>query len=221
MIISVHVPKTAGSSFRAILEQFYGGRLLLDYGDLPINTPANVRHAKALSDAAVLATSDLSDVDCIHGHFLPRKYLPLKNTVRARFVTWLREPLSRAISHYNFWKRTYNSASAPPLHRRVCEESWSLERFCFSDELKNFYAQFFWDFPTELFDFIGITERFSEDLSFFSRRFLQLEASCVPKVNAAPANQSRTALVAGFRERFEEFHAEDYRIYRAALAVCR
>lgn len=221
MLISVHLPKTAGSSFRAVLEQVFGRRLVLDYGDLPINTPKNLRQVKALDDAGKLTALDLTNVDCIHGHFLPRKYLPLRNTHEAIFATWLREPLSRAISHYNFWKRTYDPAAAPPLQRRVCEDCWSLEKFCFSEELRNFYTQFLWDFPLELFDFVGVTECFAEDLSFFSGCFLQLDTSSVPRLNTAPISEPYAILDTGFRERFEDFHAEDYRIYRTALSTRR
>ena len=39
MIISVHLPKTAGKSFEAALRTRFEGALLEDYGTFPMNTP--------------------------------------------------------------------------------------------------------------------------------------------------------------------------------------
>jgi hypothetical protein len=219
MIVSVHLPKTAGSSLRVVLERHFGSRLLLDYADLPINTPAAIRNRKALQDAASLNNRNYGAYGCIHGHFLPAKYLPLKESIGALFVTWLRDPLERMCSHYNFWKRTYDPYSAPALHRRVVEESWSLEQFCFAAELKNFYAQFTWGFRAEFFDFIGITEHIDEDMTVFARRFLGTELKEVPTANVAPSDNSTEFLGANFHRQFRDFHEEDYRIYQAALTI--
>jgi len=206
------MPKTAGSSFRITLAKHYGDRLLLDYADYPIHTPAKLRNRKALQDASSNEIRHFNNFDCIHGHFLPVKYLPLKQH-GAKFVTWLREPLARMVSHYNFWFRTYDSVSSQHLHRRVVEEKWSLERFCFSLEMKNFYSQFLWSFPLEHFDFVGITEHFSKDLECFSRQFLGNTFSDEPRENIAPSDTSDTPLPNPLRERFMNFHSEDYGIY--------
>lgn len=216
MIVSVHLPKTAGSSFKVLLERKFESRLLLDYGDLPINTPIEIRNQKALADAAFNVSQDFGEYECIHGHFLPAKYIPLKISGKAIFITWLRDPFKRMVSHYNFWKRTYNSASSPILHRKVIEENWTLEEFCFSDEMRNFYAQFLWSFPENNFEFIGITEHFETDLQFFFRHYLGIEIQNVPRVNEAPALVSPKATNLNFLDRFMDFHSEDYRIYQIA-----
>jgi len=217
LLVSVHLPKTAGSSFRAALEQRYSNSILLDYGDLPINTPADTRHRKAKNDALLNSGRDFGSIECIHGHFLPAKYLPLKTSGRAKFVTWLRDPFERAVSHFNFWQRSYDSANAPALHRRAIEERWSLEQFCFSDEMRNFYAQFLWSFPVTFFDFIGITEHFAEDLDFFCSRFLGAAPQQTPRLNSAPTSDTSIVENTSLRARFKALHAEDYRIYQAAL----
>lgn len=217
MIISLHMPKTAGTSLAKVLQTRFGPRLLLDYGDWPINTPVVTRHQKALSDAIRNKTADFSGHDCIHGHFLPTKYLPLQASGRAIFVTWLRDPLERMVSHYNGWLRNLNPAPAAVLHREVLQDEWTLEQFCFSEELQNFYAQFLWSFPVSCFDFIGITENFSEDLGFFTRRYLDTKLVETPHANQAPVKTAPALLTNAFRKQFEDFHAEDYRIYRATL----
>ncbi len=202
-----------------MLEQRYGSTLLLDYGDLPINTPVEARHCKARNDALLNSCRNFGSIACIHGHFLPAKYLPLKTSGHARFVTWLRDPFDRAVSHFNFWKRSYNPTTAPTLHRRVVEEGWDLERFCFAEEMRNFYAQFLWSFPEALFDFIGITEHFADDLAFFSRTFLDTAPQTMPHLNSAPTSPDLAKASGSLLDSFMDFHSEDYRIYNAALGL--
>ena len=74
MLVSVHIPKTGGSSLRrSVLEPFFGDRLLLDYHDAPLSRDAAERNRKAL---AWKPSPDLLDrYDCVHGHFLATKYL--------------------------------------------------------------------------------------------------------------------------------------------------
>ena len=157
MLISLHLPKTAGSSFVASLEQYYGDRILRDYTDLPINTPVLRRNRRALVNSVLTCFRDYDNIDCIHGHFLPLKYFLygiLNKDVQ--FVTWVRDPVERLASHYYFWVRSYHPDKAPLLHKRVVEEKWSFERFCLSEELRNFYCQFLWGFPLARFSFIGL-----------------------------------------------------------------
>jgi hypothetical protein len=217
MIVSVHLPKTAGSSFLSILKNRFGERLLLDYGDFPVNTPRDSRQNNAVISDNTITQIDFSGYDCIHGHFLPRKYLSLAKKEQTLFVTWLRDPLERMVSHYTFWKRTYHPIHSPYLHRRMILEEWSLERFCLSDEMHNIYAQFLWCFSLSLFDFIGITEHFEDDIVCFSKRYLSGSLHSIPQLNVAPSAFSIDSLCNSFRSRFRYFHSEDYNLYNEAI----
>jgi hypothetical protein len=214
MLISVHLPKTGGVSFRAVLEKAMPSGLRRDYGDAPLNTPVPERISAAFRDGLANLGADLSGVQCIHGHFLPVKYLPMAS-VRGGvdFVTWMRHPVDRLVSHYNYWMR--RPVNAQPFRRRVVEEGWSLERFCLSQELRNLYSQFLYAFPLEYFSFIGITEHYAEDLSEFTRRYLG-SGGAVERLNAAPGGG--TSVDAALRRRIEEFHADDMALYERALA---
>lgn len=175
LLVSLHLPKTAGTSFGSVLKTHFGNSLLRDYADVPINTPPFERNQAAMQAAVDNAEADWSGIECIHGHFLPVKYLLLAARRELKFVTWMRDPVERVLSHYYFWRRGYDPATAPPLHRKVVEEDWPLERFCLSDELKDLYRQFLWGFAADNFDFIGITEFFDEDFAYFSKAYLGTE----------------------------------------------
>lgn len=217
MIISLHLPKTAGSSFFKSLESVFGEKILTDFQDYPINTPPYIRNLSALHNCIKYGEQGFNNVECIHGHFLPVKYLLLASKQDLTFVTWMRNPVERLLSHYYFWQRSYDSEKAPALHKRVIEENWTLEQFCLSVELKNLYAQFLWGFPLENFDFIGITEHYGEDLGFFARHYLHKEITSY-QININPKSK-KYAIDDGFYQEVAMYHKLDMELYQRALAM--
>jgi hypothetical protein len=216
MIISLHLPKTAGTSFAYALEQHFKTRFFKDYTDFPINTPRYERNRAALQASLSYTENDFIDIDCIHGHFLPIKYLLLANKHEIIFVTWMRNPVERVLSHYFYWKRSYDPKTSPSLHRQVIEEDWSLERFCLGPELRNLYDQFLWGFPIDYFDFIGITEFYEDDLAFFLRYYLQTHIE--PKrLNIGEEGESGYEIERSLRNKIELFHAKDMDLYKMAI----
>ena len=216
MIISVHLPKTAGKSFEATLKTHFGSALLEDYATFPMNTARYERSKSALEASLVHAETDFGDVACVHGHFLPARYLLLAVRRKLTFVTWMRHPVQRMLSNYHYWKRTYDPVTSPPLHRRVVEEDWSVERFCLGEEMRNMYDQFLWAFPVGYFDFIGVTEFYDEDLAAFACRYLGGPVA-PQRLNSGTTPGLEYELDAVLRRRVEDFHARDMTHYEYAL----
>ena len=222
MLVSIHMPKTAGTSFRGSLEEHFGDRFRHDYQDYPLAHSPQARRQQARDRGEAARATDFAGVDCVHGHFLPLKYLQLAERLPCTFVTWLREPVARLVSHYHYWQRAYDPGSplVSTLHRRVVVEGWTLEQFCLAPELRDIYSEFLWGFPLDRLDFIGITEFFPEDLRYFSREILR------NKVRPHTLNQRPAAADAALqrqiahldRARVEAWHARDVALYRRALA---
>lgn len=216
IIISVHLPKTAGSSFLRALQSHFGPRLKRDYGDYPLHESSSERIQHALERGNEFATNRLDDIACVHGHFLPIKYRALDDVRHTRYVTWMREPVGRLISHYHHWIASYRPSTSAPLHRRVVEEKWTLEDFCTAEELRNVYAAFLWNFPLERFAFVGVMEHFEEDLNAFALRFLGSRlVQHREKMRGAAATPPTPAL----RQRIETFHEEDVLLYQRAMEL--
>lgn len=215
MIISVHLPKTAGKSFEAALSTRFGDALLEDYGTFPMNTPVYARNRAALEASLLNADDDSTGVECIHGHFMPVRYLLLAGRRDVTFVTWMRHPVQRILSNYYYWKDTYQPGSSPPLHCRVVEEEWSVERFCLSAEMQNMYTQFLWGFPVENFSFIGVTEHYDEDLADFARQYLGLRVE--PQRLNVGTLPGEYKVDAALHRRIEAFHQRDMDLYERAL----
>jgi hypothetical protein len=216
MIISVHLPKTAGSSFAASLEEHFGPSLLKDYADLPTNTPPEVRNRTALENGIKNAEFNFAGIECIHGHFLPVKYLPASVKNGMKFVAWMRNPVDRVLSHFHFWKKFPNTPALGELHGKMIAENWSLERFCLGPEVRNLYCQFLWAFPLRSFDFVGITEFYEEDLNYFGRFFLgkKLEAKAL---NTSGGHGKPYAIDGALRKQIEAYHSMDMDLYRMAV----
>ncbi len=218
MVISLHIPKVAGNSFLRALERQYGAALHRDYSDMPkiqryLSGDISPIHASELH----ITELDHDPPQCIHGHFLPAKYLTYRANANVRFITWLREPVDRLVSHYNFFFRTYDPQTAGPLFKRIVEERWTLEKFCFSDEYRNVYSKYLWNFPLENFDFIGISEYYDEDLRRFSENFLQRPLNSYRLNCATEGKTGQYMLDSGFRRQVESFHYKDVELYRMAL----
>jgi len=211
------MPKTAGTSFVATLEDYYDSKLLKDYTDLPINTPVFNRNKAALQASLNNLEKKFINIECIHGHFLPIKYLLLSNKQKITFITWMRNPIERLFSHYYFWKNNFNPKTAPLLHKKVIEEEWSIERFCLASELKDVYSQFLFGFPLENFSFIGITEFYSEDLEFFSKHYLNTIMK--PKRINVGTKENYYHISESLRDKIETFHSNDMRLYQRALEI--
>lgn len=223
MFISLHTPKTAGSSFKRILRSYFGDSLLEEYIDFPLHYSKKGRIGAAVKSKILFNlyrknNFDRVGIECIHGHFLPLKYTgPAARGFQ--YITWLRDPLERICSHYYYWHRTYKEGKSSALHSKMIKENWTLEEFCFCDELRNIYQQFLWQFPIEKFDFIGITEHFDEDLRYFSEQFLQLEKLDIPTVNVNTGKHNNLyQLNENVKDEIRKFHERDYEIYNYALS---
>lgn len=218
VIVSLHLPKTGGRSFGRALKKHFGARLMEDYGDRAMTRSESERWAQARSAAERVRRRDWSGVDCVHGHFMPAKYAALADRKEVTFVTWMRDPVDRIVSHYDYWTRNFDPRTAPAHHRRVVEEGWSLERFCLSSEYRNLYCQYLRGFPFERFDFIGITELYGADLRAFSSRFLRRPLKRY-RVNVTRRWRRRPPIDDGLRGRIASHHRDDLELYRRALEL--
>jgi hypothetical protein len=215
MLVSLHMAKTAGTSFAAALRAHYGEGLVEDYGMLPINRPRGRREWDALRAGFAARRGWPAQIRAIHGHFLPVMYRIAFHGRMVDYVTWLRDPVERLVSNYHYWRRQAHGATPEqPLRYRMACEGWSLERFCLGPEFRNLYRQYLWGFEPRRFAFIGITERYEEDLDYFARHFLD-GAATATHARANPERDSERYLVdPSLRARIERHHAADMALYR-------
>ena len=150
-LISVHLPKTAGSTFGyVVLPQVYASnQILYDYENLSINT---------LIQKGQLTT----ETRVIHGHFPAKKYREYYHN--AKMVIWLRNPILLLISAYYFWL-SFKDNFFNEQHRHVVENKLNLAEFSENapgNMVSNYYAK---GMKLSDFYFVGIQEFFRDDLN--------------------------------------------------------
>ncbi len=214
MIISLHIPKSAGTSFRFSLKEHFGSALLEDYGTRPLRIPFELGRKKAESFNRKIKFGKYSGTSCIHGHFLAAKYSAFVG--RATFITWLRNPVDRLYSNYYHILRNHPGARNT-IPFRVRREGWTLEEYCFSPLMKNYCSNFFWNFDISAFEFIGIVENYETELDFFFRNFLGSGTQPF-KENTNPDNEPYR-IDPDMRNELEKFHALDMSLYNRALDI--
>jgi hypothetical protein len=167
-LIFVHVPKTAGVSLREAIKDFFTPDLvLLDYDDRPIESesPMNIDPAGFIERFAQQRAGILEGKAAVIGHFWIAKYQGVSADIRG---TILRDPITRAISHYFYWRKTAFDSDAPE-DQRVAEwrNVWrrlSLLEFAGWPAINSIYTDFFFrNVDMAQFDFIGSYDRLARD----------------------------------------------------------
>ena len=145
-LISVHIPKTAGTAFRHVLTDVYGlNGVLGDY-------PPDCIHQPGKSIA--------KEIKVIHGHFEPSKYQGYFPT--AKRIVWLRHPLFRLISEYFFAKTIKDRNNV--IHAQLLDGNLSILEFARIGQMKNFLSQKIKGMQLAQFDFVGVQEFYKQDL---------------------------------------------------------
>jgi hypothetical protein len=163
LVVSIHIPKTGGGSFRAVLEAYADGHFRRDYTDRPL-APASVRHRLRLATSRPHLEQGTR---VVHGHFIATKYW--RRYPDARYAAWFRDPVERLASHYYFWKRSPDPEH--PTCRRLIEEDLSLPAFAALPEMRDVHSKLLGEVPVGRLAFAGLTERYDESLELFRRIF--------------------------------------------------
>lgn len=214
MIVSVHIPKTAGTTLQVDLRHVFGGRLLYDYDDwVEVEmTPETIRHnehrrAEVLANAKAIA----EQYDAVHGHFVANKYLGIF-PVTALF-TIVRDPYQHAVSTFEFASRIPDSTH--PGFLSFKEQRMTLLDFI--EAFPNHQSRYFGGLSPDDFTLIGLTERYEQSVAL-------IEAICgipMPRAsvrqNVNPAKQSPAYEIdPDVRRAVNRFRQEDIELYRVA-----
>lgn len=211
-LVSVHIPKTAGTSLAELLRGHFGAGLLADYDDRPLSHGRWQRRTMALRHALAHAGQRAS-AHCIHGHFLPLKYATMRGM---RYATWLRDPVQRVCSRYHHYRR---HAAAEHQHARWgLVPGLSLEDFVRLPQYQDSCAEYLWAFPLRRFEFVGIVEDHATELHRFAQAF-GLSMPAAVGLNRNPDKDGSRYDVAPATERLiRRLNPRDVALYEAALA---
>lgn len=163
VIVSVHVPKCAGTALLDWLVTAYGdANIVRDYQDRPLDPSAvmNIDPVRFLENSAV-SLDGLAGHQVVHGHFWAKKYESIDD---ARFITFLREPITRSLSQFLHWKQSARTANVLQNYVQDHVDSWT--DFLRLPLVRSTYRNvFFRDFDMNRFDFIGNSDATTEEIA--------------------------------------------------------
>ena len=211
-LISLHIPKTAGTSFRNILKNVYGEDEVVRFD---INGKNDVR-----LNQTVYHETKLPKVKVIHGHFtmesLENKFiLPPKIKV----ITWLRDPVKRVISNYYYLEsRLKEILDEENNNLNILDKMQrSLIEYARAENSRNRQTKFVKGRNIEDFDFVGIQEDFDTDITRLS---LVLDWKEVPELlqhNKTP--EVRAEISKDILDEIFELNKEDIDLYNTAIEM--
>lgn len=208
-LISIHIPKTAGTSFRNILKEVYGSKNVVRL-DIPNNVELN---SKEFKDKSLDP-----DIKVIHGHFSYKRLtkafeIPKEIPV----ITWLRDPAIRVISNYYYLDmilRKELDEERKGLNILLKMEK-SLLEYASTKVNRNRIWKFMKGIDLEELFFIGLTEHYNEDLEHLG----QLLGWKKYKIYKHNPTADKPEVDQETIERIKELNSEDYKIYNRALQL--
>jgi hypothetical protein len=221
-LFSLHVPKTAGTSFRSDLEAWFGrDRLAFHYRGDQGEAPARAQLRAGL---------------CVHGHFNRlrgigvRQYYPEAD----QFIVLLREPYDRFVSNWRYLHFQVRSGVAVPafadgpdlatwLDRRRRElESTGEDPFSFLAQLADPADP---AAPAEVFGpqylAVGITERYAQSMELFAAVLGRAPPAAETRLNLASETHRAgdpDADLPDLRAAYARAFPLEYAVYEAAAA---
>lgn len=160
-LISVHIPKTAGTSFRNTLKTVYGEQQVVRL-DIDL-----VHSVLKINEQSFEEKRLHKKHQVIHGHFSPtllKAHFKIEPDIP--FITWLRNPVDRVISNYYYLeKRLKEELNETGKGLNILSKMQrSLIEYAGAEANRNRMSKFLAGKPLKEFLFVGLTEYYSEDL---------------------------------------------------------
>lgn len=209
-LVSLHIPKTAGTSFRSILKQVYGTKAVVRF-DI-INGEAYIEQKLFKGDKLP------SHIKVIHGHFC---YADLIQKVQlpaaVKKITWLRHPVKRTVSNYfylcsmlkHYLQEEKNKIDILSKMQRTILE------YAGDNYNKNRISFFLRGSSFEDYDFVGLVEHFDEDLKLMSAKLGWPDNLKV--IHHNETDKAAYSVEKEVEDKIEEWNKADMELYNLAL----
>lgn len=243
-VVFVHIPKTAGTALSEAINTRVGMRLRFEGYTHTTQTP--YWHQRILfrvyqhiyrfthNNPYIVHQSQTlwhtlyaqSQGDYIFGHFYVQTYLqpapnnrwqPLPNY---RYITFVRDPLHRAISKYYYTLNPSQSGLSATETNRFAQQFPTLSDFLKSPQYANIQYNYLQELPIDAYTVIGVVEDIEKSLVVLGhavKELANLSLAVVNKTtskNTAEIDALQPDVILEFRQR----NALDYQLYAAARA---
>ncbi len=210
-LISLHIPKTAGTSFRSNLVNVYGKKAVARF---------DILKGKIWLDEKEFKGDILpSNIRVIHGHFVYAELtemLNIKSDVKK--ITWLREPVERVVSNYFYlcdMMKYYMQEDKNHIDV-LSKMQRTLEEYAADPVNRNRMSRFLSGILLNEFDFVGQIEHFNTHLQQLATKLNWKQPTQVVYKNSTSVSSERSELSEELKQRIAEWNKEDVQLYEAA-----
>jgi len=160
-LVSIHIPKTAGTSFRNILKEYYGEENAVRF-DI-----SNTSKRIGIENEEFTKGRLPKNIKAIHGHFYYSSLIELVDLSEdVKIITWMRDPVERVISNYYYLsKRLREELDEEGKGLNILAKMQkSLLEYASAEISRNRMYKFLKGADLEKFFYIGIHKHYNEDV---------------------------------------------------------
>lgn len=204
-IVSIHIPKTAGTTFY--------DWLCFHFNDVSVNLKRDLVRLDAFSG--------ILHHEVVHGHI---RFLEIAPYLQGneKLITWVRNPVDRVISNYCFFKKTISDSSHqnPKVYQEnKHRKNETLVEYAQKPETQNQISKYLEGTDLNQFFFIGLFEDFHSELNQLTH-LLNLSPSELYSVPTANKNnQNRVYVSDDERTEIARLNEKDVKLYAQVQAI--
>lgn len=214
-LLSVHIPKTAGTSFRKTLKEVYGEKAVIRV-DLPPKSQVDPE------DPFLPLNKRLkSDVRVLHGHYNAARIKEFYPGIPAdvRMITWVRDPVNRVISNYYYLRQRIREEidKSPTLNIGITNRMVkTLMEYAIQDVARDRMSKFLAGTAVEDFIFVGVQEHYTEDLRYLAKL---LEWKSFTEYHHNVTEDKYSEISDEIKAEIRALNQADWELYRHALEL--
>lgn len=212
-LISIHIPKTAGTSFYQSLRKVYGPDLSSAF--------RRGNYQRMIDRYGTIKNGLNGNIRVIHGHLYYSEVAHLHKSSNAKIICWMREPVDRVISNFHFFKNNLT----PPVRNlenyrlNVHRKNEDLLTYASSERTRNSMSKFLEGISLEDIFFIGFQESYEEDLRKLGK-LLNWPEVYLTQLNVSNKRANKVLdITPEVRQELLELNAEDVALYQQAKAM--
>ncbi|MAR01142.1 MAG: hypothetical protein CMI00_11495 [Oceanospirillaceae bacterium] len=202
-MLFIHIPKTAGSSFRLAAERYFGKEFtFFDYGPKSHDTHALIsKYEYEVKDRYLTGKNVCDTARFLSGHFNYPKYAPFFSA--KEIVTFVRDPAQQVRSHYEHFVR----------HHAYDKDFLT---FITTPQFSNLQSRMMSGTSLDSLGFIGLTEQYEESLALLNR-YLGVEIESLD-INKNDSKKSQSyEFTAEETELLKAHNKDDIALYKECL----
>lgn len=242
-VIFVHIPKTAGTSLSEAIDARVGNAIRYQGYDRTIRTPSwhqrvlfriiQLLFTRTQNPTTIAHLQHLWRIiyaprcyQYIFGHFYVQKYLQPAPNMRwekypdHQYVSFVRNPLQRAISKYYYTQQIAHQPKADQVSIQFAKSFPTLNEFLISPSYSNIQSRHIGALPVSEYACVGVVEELEKSLFVLGSVIPALASLTLHAANQTMYKdiQEINAITPSVLTTFQTHNSQDYALYATAMA---